>query len=72
MADDNPLVSDRDVSFLLHDVHRVERLCAFPDFSEHGLETFDLFLQAARQLAREVLRAFPDEGTKLMDAGPAH
>jgi hypothetical protein len=51
MADDNPLVSDRDVSSLLHDVHQVERLCAFPDFSEHGLETFELFLQAARARA---------------------
>jgi butyryl-CoA dehydrogenase len=52
---DNPLVSDRDVDFLLYEVLDVEKLCALPQFAEHGRETFDLFLDAARRLAREVL-----------------
>src|SRR5438270_13603723 len=51
----NPLVSDRNVEFLLYEVLRVEELCALPYFAGHGRDTFDLVLASARKLAREVL-----------------
>src|SRR5215475_5591311 len=55
MSGPNPLLADEDVAFLLHDVHRVEELCAWPDFAEHAPADFDLLIAAARRLAREVL-----------------
>ena len=63
----NPLLRDRDVDFLLYEVLDAERLCALPTFKEHSRETFDLYLQAARRLAREAL--FP--AYKPMDEAPA-
>jgi alkylation response protein AidB-like acyl-CoA dehydrogenase len=51
----NPLISDRDVSFQLYEVHAALDLCELPYFSDHGRETFDPFLAAARKLAREIL-----------------
>jgi alkylation response protein AidB-like acyl-CoA dehydrogenase len=51
----NPLLSDRDVEFLLYEVLEVEKLCALPVFADHGRETFELFLQSARRIARQVL-----------------
>src|SRR5438067_507877 len=62
----NPLVSDRNVEFLLYEVLHVEDLCALPYFAGHGRETFDLVLASARKLAREVL--FP--AFKPMDEEP--
>jgi butyryl-CoA dehydrogenase len=56
MADaQNPLVSDRDVEFVLHEVLDVTSLCRLPYFRDHSRETFDLYLSAARRLACEVL-----------------
>ncbi len=55
MADQNPLLSDRDVQFQLHEVGDVLALCALPAFAEHGAETFELFLRSARSLARGLL-----------------
>lgn len=51
----NPLLSDEDVAFLLHDVLRVDELCTWPAFADHAPADFDLLLGAARRLAREVL-----------------
>jgi butyryl-CoA dehydrogenase len=62
----NPLLSDRDVAFLLYEVHDAPGLLALPAFAEHSRETFDLFLGSARRLAREVL--FP--AYRPMDAEP--
>jgi len=62
----NPLVSDRNVEFILHELLRVEELCALPYFSGHGRETFDLFLASVRKLAREQM--FP--AFKPMDEEP--
>ncbi len=66
MADQNPLLSDRDVQFQLHEVADVLSLCRLPAFAEHGPETFDLFLRSARGLARNLL--FP--AYRPMDAEP--
>src|SRR4051812_21261872 len=62
----NPLVSDRNVSFLLDEVLDLGALCALPAFAAHSRETFELYLDSARKLAREVL--FP--AFKPMDEAP--
>ena len=54
-ASDNPLVSDRDVEFLLYEVLDATSLCALPHFADHSRDTFDLLLRTTRRLAREVL-----------------
>ncbi len=51
----NPLVDDRLVDFLLHEVHDARGLAALPAFEGHDPETFDLFVASARRIAREVL-----------------
>jgi len=51
----NPLLSDRDVAFVLHELLDVGSLCRLPHFRDHSPETFDLYLKSARRLAREVL-----------------
>ncbi len=53
--DKNPLLADDDVAFLLHDVHRIGDLCAWPAFTEHAPADFDLVIGAARKLARQIL-----------------
>jgi len=71
MAATNPLVRDRDVEFLLYEVHHAERLCLLPAFAEHERETFDLFLASAAKLARERLfplfRAMDEQPATLVD-----
>src|SRR5438874_995644 len=62
----NPLVSDRNVEFLLYELLRAEELTALPYFADHGRETFDLILASARKLAREQM--FP--AFKPMDEEP--
>jgi alkylation response protein AidB-like acyl-CoA dehydrogenase len=51
----NPLLSDREVAFLLDEVLDVAALCDLPAFADHSRETFELFLRSCRELAREVL-----------------
>jgi alkylation response protein AidB-like acyl-CoA dehydrogenase len=63
----NPLLSDRDVDFLLYEVIDAPALTALPAFAEHSRGTFDLYLQSTRRLAREVL--FP--AYKPMDDAPS-
>src|SRR5277367_1212334 len=63
----NPLLRDRDIDFLLYELLEADALCELPSFAEHGRETFDLYLRSARRLAREVL--FP--AYKPMDESPA-
>jgi len=65
MADQNPLLSDRDVQFQLHEVADALSLCRLPAFAEHGAETFELFLRSARGLARNLL--FPAYRTMDLD-----
>ena len=51
----NPLINDRDVSFLLYDVLDVTSLTALVPFKEHSRETVDLYLRAVRDFSRRVL-----------------
>jgi butyryl-CoA dehydrogenase len=62
----NPLLSDRDVEFLLYEVLSAERLLALPAFADHSREGFDLILATTRRLARELL--YP--AYKPMDTDP--
>ncbi|MEM7157852.1 MAG: acyl-CoA dehydrogenase [Myxococcota bacterium] len=55
MSDANPLVDDRDIEFLLYEVHDAEALTQLSAFGEHDRETFDLFIGSSRRLARETL-----------------
>ena len=54
-TEQNPLLSDRDVDFLLYEVFDAPALCQLPDYAEHSRETFDLLLRNARRLARDVV-----------------
>ncbi len=52
---ENRLIDDRHIDFLLYEVVDAESLCELSYFSDHGRDTFSLYLQQARKLAREVL-----------------
>lgn len=47
----SPLINQTNLHFLLHDVFPVEKLCAYPRFSEHEVATFEAVIQAAHDLA---------------------
>ncbi|MDD9943422.1 MAG: acyl-CoA dehydrogenase [Myxococcales bacterium] len=54
---DNPLIHDRTLEFLLYEVLDVERLCRMPYFQDHSRQTFEMFVGSCRKFAREVLRS---------------
>ncbi len=62
----NPLVDDRDVELILDEVFDVTRLLRIPYFADHDRETVEMFISAARDLARDVL--FP--AYRSLDAEP--
>ena len=62
----NPLLSDRNVAFLMHEVLDTKAILALPAFADHTLETCEMYVQTARKLAREVL--YP--AYKPMDEAP--
>src|SRR5688500_16571631 len=52
----NPLLSDRDVGFLLYEVHGADKLHELGDgFADFTRETFDMVLGNVRRFARDVL-----------------
>ncbi|MDH5676422.1 MAG: acyl-CoA dehydrogenase [Myxococcales bacterium] len=55
MADENRLIDDRDLRFLLFEHLHAERLCALPHFADHSQQTFELYLAEAARLARQVV-----------------
>ncbi len=67
----NPLVSDRDVAFILEHTIDLDRLLALPYFEDHSRETVTLYLENARRLAREVLapgyKVTDEEAPNLVD-----
>jgi alkylation response protein AidB-like acyl-CoA dehydrogenase len=67
----NPLLRDRTVEFVLYEILGAERLCALPAYREHSRETFDMYLEACRSFARDVLfptyRALDERAPKLED-----
>jgi butyryl-CoA dehydrogenase len=44
-------IDQRNLDFVLHELLEVESLCRYRRFSEHGRETFDAVIAAARELA---------------------
>jgi alkylation response protein AidB-like acyl-CoA dehydrogenase len=48
-------VSERNIKFLLYEVHEAESLTAYPYYSEHNREIFDLVLDTALKMSRELL-----------------
>ncbi|MDQ7784397.1 MAG: acyl-CoA dehydrogenase [Desulfomonilaceae bacterium] len=48
-------VHERDLRFLLHEVHDLGSLTAYPYFEDHDRETFDLVLNTALKMARDRL-----------------
>jgi alkylation response protein AidB-like acyl-CoA dehydrogenase len=72
---ENPLIDDRDASFLLYDVLDAPALCRLSHFAEHSRETFDMYLKATRELARERIFATykpMDEKPAYFEAGRVH
>jgi alkylation response protein AidB-like acyl-CoA dehydrogenase len=59
-------VSIRNLRFLLHEVFRVERLTEFEYYSDHSTETFDLALDTALKIAKNLLHPSLQE----MDKNP--
>ena len=51
----NPLISDRELAFLLDEVLDVGALLAWPAFAEHDRASIEAYLEASRRLAREAL-----------------
>jgi alkylation response protein AidB-like acyl-CoA dehydrogenase len=62
----NPLISDRDIAFLLYEVHHAEELTRLPPFADFSRPTCELLLENVRRFARTVL--FPLY--RPMDANP--
>lgn len=63
---DNPLIDDNLVRLLMSDVADAASLTQLEAFREHSLETFELYVDSCRRLAREVLLPTYQE----MDARP--
>ncbi len=64
--DSNPLLDDEFVDFLLYDFLDAESLCQWDAFRHHSKETFELFLDSVRRLARhDLLPTYRD-----MDSNP--
>jgi alkylation response protein AidB-like acyl-CoA dehydrogenase len=51
----NPLLDDRGLAFVLHDVLDAGSLTRLPHFADHGRETFDAWIDLCRRFARDVL-----------------
>ena len=51
----NPLLDDRGLAFVLHDVLDAGSLARLPHFADHGRETFDAWIDLCRRFARDVL-----------------
>jgi len=51
----NPLLSDRNIAFLMREVLDTKALLALPAFADHTMETCEMYVQTARKLARDIL-----------------
>jgi len=54
-------VSKRNLDFLLYEVQGVERLSSLPYFEDHSRETYDLVLETALKLARNLMYPYLQE-----------
>lgn len=51
----------RNLDFLLHEVHRVERLSNLPYYEDHTRETYDLVLNTALKMAHDLMYPYLQE-----------
>jgi len=67
----NPLLNDRDVSFLLYEVFDAASLLTLPHFADHSRETFDAYIGLCARFAREsvfpAFKAVDEEPPRLVD-----
>jgi len=59
-------VSERNIQFMLYEVFNVEELTQYPFYQDHSKEIFDMVLQAALKLGKDVFRPSFEE----MDKNP--
>ncbi len=65
-------VSKRNLDFLLYEVHKVEQLSKLPYFEDHSRETFDLVMDTALKLARNLMYPYlreMDEKAPVLENG---
>ena len=62
----NPLITDREMTFALYEVHDALALTALPAFGDHDRDTFEMYLDSCARLARGPLL----EAYKPMDEAP--
>jgi len=65
-------VSKRNLDFMLYEVHGVERLSELPYFADHSRETYDLVLDTALKLARNLIYPYlreMDEKAPVLEDG---
>jgi butyryl-CoA dehydrogenase len=70
MAD--KFVSKRNLDFLLYEVHGVERLSTIPYFEDHTRETYDLVMDTALKLSRNLMYPYlreMDEKAPVLEDG---
>lgn len=58
-------VSERDLRFLLYEVFDAEALCTYPYFEEHSRETFDMVVETAFKMGRDLLFPYFQEMDKI-------
>jgi len=59
-------VSERNLKFLLHDVFDVSSLTQFPYYEEHNREIFDMVIETALKIGKDLLKPYLQE----MDKNP--
>ena len=68
-------ISEKNLRFLLYDVHRVEELTRYPFFADHSREPFDMVLDTAVKIGRDMLRPYleaMDRNPPIWDNGTVH
>jgi alkylation response protein AidB-like acyl-CoA dehydrogenase len=66
IAMEEKFASLRNLSFLLHEVHKAEELTGFEYFGDHDIETIDLIIETAESIAKDMLLPYFSE----MDKNP--
>ncbi len=58
-------ISDRNLKFLLYEVFNAEDLLAYPRYAEHSREVFDMVLETALKMARDLFKPIVSEMDKM-------
>ncbi len=57
-------LSERNLKFLLHEVFDAQEICRFPEFSKHTPKIFDMIVDAAVKLAKDLYKPYLEEMDK--------